>query len=99
MCENYRAKPTAPAAPTNFKMRPAAGDWDLYKEGMAVTQPLDDRVREALTRSQVIDMTTTGRTSGEARRVELAMHNLGRRQHISCMPFRQRPSGLAHLDA
>ena len=99
MCENYRAKPRAPAAPTNFKMRPAAGDSDLYKEGMAVTQPLDDRVREALTRSQVIDMTTTGRTSGEARRVEIVMHNLGGRLYISGMPFRQRRSWLANIEA
>ncbi len=66
---------------------------------MAATQPLDDRVREALTRSQVIDMTSTGRKSGEPRRLEIVMHNLGGRLYISGMPFRQRRSWLANIDA
>jgi deazaflavin-dependent oxidoreductase (nitroreductase family) len=66
---------------------------------MAVTQPLDDRVREALTRSQVIDMSTTGRKSGEQRRIEIVMHNLGGRRYISGMPFRQRRSWLANIEA
>ena len=69
------------------------------KEGMAVTQPIDDRLRQALTRSQVIDMTTTGRKSGEPRRVEIVMHNLGGRHYISGMPFRQRRSWLANIEA
>ena len=66
---------------------------------MAATQPLDDRVRDALTRSQVIDMTTTGRKSGEPRRIEIVMHNLGGRRYISGMPFRQRRSWLANIEA
>jgi deazaflavin-dependent oxidoreductase (nitroreductase family) len=66
---------------------------------MAVTQPLDDRVSQALTRSQVIDMTTTGRKSGEPRRIEIVMHNLGGRLYISGMPFRQRRSWLANIEA
>jgi deazaflavin-dependent oxidoreductase (nitroreductase family) len=66
---------------------------------MAATEPLDDRVREALTRSQVIDMTTTGRKSGEPRRVEIVMHNLGGRRYISGMPFRQRRSWIANIEA
>jgi len=66
---------------------------------MAVTQPLDERVREALTRSQVIDMTTTGRKSGEPRRIEIVMHNLGGRLYISGMPFRQRRGWLANIEA
>ena len=66
---------------------------------MAVTQPLDERVREALTRSQVIDMTTTGRKSREPRRIEIVMHNLGGRLYISGMPFRQRRSWLANIEA
>jgi len=66
---------------------------------MAVTQPLDDRVRQALTRSQVIDMTTTGRKSGEPRRIEIVMHNLGGRLYISGAPSRRRRSWLANLEA
>ncbi|TMD19820.1 MAG: nitroreductase family deazaflavin-dependent oxidoreductase [Chloroflexi bacterium] len=100
MCENYRSKRRAPAAPRQFQ--DASGSrWrgTPIKEGMAVTQPLDERVREALTRSQVIDMTTTGRKSREPRRIEIVMHNLGGRLYISGMPFRQRRSWLANIEA
>src|SRR2546426_4424476 len=79
-------------------MRQAAAGRGLYKEGMAVIQPLDDRVRQALTRSQLIDMTTTGRKSGEPRRTEIVMHNLGGRRCISGMPFRQRRSWTANIE-
>src|SRR5438552_14260997 len=99
MCENYKAQRRTPAAPTNSRCVWQQTTGDLYKEGVAVTQPLDDRVREALARSQVIDMTTTGRTSGQARRVEIVMHNLGGRLYISGMPFRQRRSWLANIEA
>ncbi len=80
-------------------MRPAAAGGDLYKGGMAVTLPLDDRLRQALSRSQVIDMTTTGRKSGEPRRIEIVMHNLGGRLYISGMPFGRRRSWLANIEA
>jgi deazaflavin-dependent oxidoreductase (nitroreductase family) len=67
---------------------------------MAARQPLDDRVREALARPQnVIDITTIGRTSGEARRLEIVLHNLDGRLYISGQPARRRRSWLANLDA
>src|SRR5437868_1977544 len=67
---------------------------------MAATQPQSDRVREAFSREQtVIDMTTTGRKSGEPRRVEIVMHNIDGRLYISGQPRRERRSWLANLEA
>jgi deazaflavin-dependent oxidoreductase (nitroreductase family) len=47
---------------------------------------LDATLRAALDRSQVIDLITTGRRSGEARRVEIFIHNLDGQLVISGMP-------------
>jgi hypothetical protein len=67
---------------------------------MAETQPLDDRVRDALSRPQtVVDISTTGRTSGQERRVEIVLHNIGGHLYISGQPSRSRRSWLANLDA
>lgn len=48
---------------------------------------MDDATRSALSRSQVIDLTTTGRRSGERRRIEIFLHNLNGQLFISGMPF------------
>ena len=37
---------------------------------------MDDRTRRALARGHTIDITTTGRRSGEARRIEIVFHNI-----------------------
>ncbi len=47
---------------------------------------MDDQVRHALDQNQVLDITTTGRRSGEQRRIEIYMHNIGGRLVISGMP-------------
>jgi len=47
---------------------------------------MDTTVRSALDHSQVIDLTTTGRKTGEARRIEIFIHNLDGRLVISGMP-------------
>lgn len=47
---------------------------------------MEATLRAALDRSQVIDLTTTGRRSGEARRIEIFIHNLDGRLVISGMP-------------
>jgi deazaflavin-dependent oxidoreductase (nitroreductase family) len=47
---------------------------------------MDDTIRTALDRSQVIDITTTGRRTGEARRIEIYIHSLDGRLVISGMP-------------
>jgi len=67
---------------------------------MAVRESQDDKVREALSRPMtVVDITTTGRTSGEPRRLEIVLHNIGGRLYISGQPSRRRRSWLANLDA
>ena len=57
---------------------------------------MDDAVRSALDHSQVIDLTTTGRRSGEPRRIEIFLHNLGGRLAISGMPFPGRTRAWLH---
>ena len=49
--------------------------------------------------SQTIDITTTGRRSGEPRRLEIVSHNVAGRIYISGMPFPKRRSWLRNLDA
>jgi deazaflavin-dependent oxidoreductase (nitroreductase family) len=48
---------------------------------------MDDATRSALSRSQVIDLTTTGRRTGERRRIEIFLHNVNGQLFISGMPF------------
>jgi len=67
---------------------------------MAARQPVDDKVRDALSRPMtVVDISTTGRKSGQERRIEIVMHNIDGRLYISGQPSRQRRSWLANLDA
>jgi len=51
---------------------------------------MDDAIRTALQQGGVIDITTTGRTSGLARRVEIVYHVFGGRIYISGMPVAGR---------
>jgi deazaflavin-dependent oxidoreductase (nitroreductase family) len=47
---------------------------------------MDASTYDALTRSQLIDMTTTGRRTGQPRRIEIALHAIDARLFISGMP-------------
>lgn len=47
---------------------------------------MDDRVRRALIHGHVIDITTTGRRTGAARRIEIVFHNIDGRLYITGMP-------------
>ena len=60
---------------------------------------MDEPTRRALSRGGVIDITTTGRTSGEPRRIEIVYHRIGGRMWISGMPARRRRSWIANLEA
>ena len=61
---------------------------------------MDDTIRAALGHSQVIDITTTGRRSGQPRRIEIFLHNLDGRLVISGMPRPGRTRAWIHnLDA
>jgi len=60
---------------------------------------MDDKIRQALTRGRTVDITTTGRRSGEPRRIEIVFHNIDGRIYLSGMPSRRRRSWLANLEA
>ncbi|HAL47806.1 MAG: DUF385 domain-containing protein [SAR202 cluster bacterium] len=47
---------------------------------------MDERVAKALETDRTIDITTTGRTSGSARRKEIWFHNLDGRLYITGTP-------------
>ena len=58
---------------------------------------MDDRTRQTLDHSQTIDITTTGRRTGQARRIEIVSHNFGGRIFISGMPRRRSRAWLLNL--
>jgi deazaflavin-dependent oxidoreductase (nitroreductase family) len=53
---------------------------------LAGVSALDDRVARALSRGHTIDITTTGRRTGLARRIETVFHNIDGRVVLSGMP-------------
>lgn len=53
---------------------------------LAQLRALDDRVARALSRGHTIDITTTGRRTGRARRIETVFHNIDGRIVLSGMP-------------
>ena len=57
---------------------------------------MDERVRRSLTHGQVIDITTTGRRSGQARRIEIVFHNFDGHLYISGMPRAGRTRAWIH---
>jgi deazaflavin-dependent oxidoreductase (nitroreductase family) len=59
---------------------------------------LDEPVRAALARGGVIDITTTGRKTGQPHRIEIVFHNVGGRLYVSGMPGFKR-GYLANLAA
>ena len=60
---------------------------------------MDERVRAALTQGGVIDITTTGRRTGEPRRIEIVFHAFDGRVYISGFPRPKKRSWLANLEA
>jgi deazaflavin-dependent oxidoreductase (nitroreductase family) len=62
------------------------------------TAQLDPSVREALAKGGVIDITTTGRKTGQPHRIEIVFHNVGGRLYVSGMPGFKR-SYIANLSA
>ena len=57
---------------------------------------MDPAIRTALDRGGIVDITTTGRKSGELRRIEIVFHNVGGRLVISGMPMRDRTRAWIH---
>ena len=61
---------------------------------------MDDRVKRALSRGHTIDITTTGRRTGAARRIEMVFHVIDGRIYISGMPRAERKRAwLLNLEA
>lgn len=61
---------------------------------------MNDRIRAALAKGHLIDITTTGRKTGLARRLELVFHNMDGRLIISGSPRGPRKRGwLANLES
>ncbi|HKW69254.1 MAG TPA: nitroreductase/quinone reductase family protein [Candidatus Dormibacteraeota bacterium] len=63
---------------------------------MAATE---EAILTALEHGRRIDITTTGRRSGRARRIEIVFHNINGRIYISGTPRRNRRSWLANLES
>ena len=59
----------------------------------------DDAIGRALAQGHTIDITTTGRRSGEARRKEIVFHTIAGRLYISGMPFPKKREWLLNLEA
>jgi deazaflavin-dependent oxidoreductase (nitroreductase family) len=61
---------------------------------------MDESVRHALAQSGVVDITTTGRRTGQPRRIEIVYHVIGGRIYISGMPRADRTRRwLSNLEA
>jgi deazaflavin-dependent oxidoreductase (nitroreductase family) len=60
---------------------------------------MDERVRAALRMSQVIDITTTGRRSGQPRRIEIVDHVIDGRIYISGLPRPRTRAWIHNLAA
>jgi deazaflavin-dependent oxidoreductase (nitroreductase family) len=60
---------------------------------------MNDRVRDALLKGGVIDITTTGRKSTQPRRIEIVFHPIDGKVYISGFPRPQKRSWLANLEA
>lgn len=61
---------------------------------------MDENVKAALQKTgSVIDITTTGRKSGEPRRIEIVFHNFSGTVYISGFPRPQKRGWLANLEA
>jgi deazaflavin-dependent oxidoreductase (nitroreductase family) len=61
--------------------------------------PVDDPIRAALSRGGTVDITTTGRQSGEPRRIEIVFHRIDGKTWISGIPSPRKRAWLANLEA
>ncbi len=59
-------------------------------------RPLSPATRAALSHSQVIDLTTTGRRSGQPRRIEIFLHHDDDQLYITGMPRADRTRDWIH---
>jgi deazaflavin-dependent oxidoreductase (nitroreductase family) len=60
---------------------------------------MNEAIRTALSRGGIIDITTTGRKSGQPRRIEIVFHAIDGRIVISGMPRAEKRAWLANVEA
>jgi deazaflavin-dependent oxidoreductase (nitroreductase family) len=60
---------------------------------------MDDAIRRALQRRNIIDITTLGRRSGKPRRIEIVFHSFDGRTYISGLPNPRKRAWIANLEA
>ena len=60
---------------------------------------MNEATRAALSGGGLIDITTTGRQTGEPRRIEIAFHSIRGRLFISGMPSPRKRSWISNLEA
>jgi deazaflavin-dependent oxidoreductase (nitroreductase family) len=60
---------------------------------------MNEAIRTALSRGGIIDITTTGRKSGQPRRIEIVFHSIDGRIVISGMPRAEKRAWLANVEA
>ena len=58
-----------------------------------------DAIRRFLSRGGLIDITTTGRRTGQPRRIEIVFHNIDGRLIITGQPREQKRAWLVNLEA
>ena len=66
---------------------------------LVVMTTISEPMQRIFAHGDVIDITTTGRRTGQPRRIEIVYHVMDGRIYISGSPRRQRRSWLANLDA
>jgi deazaflavin-dependent oxidoreductase (nitroreductase family) len=59
---------------------------------------MDERIQRALSRGHRIDITTTGKKTGTARRIEIVFHNIDGRIYISGIPSPSKRGWIANLE-
>jgi deazaflavin-dependent oxidoreductase (nitroreductase family) len=59
----------------------------------------DERVQRALRRGHTIDITTTGRRTGQPRRIEIVFHNFDGRIYITGRPSHRTRAWIHNLEA
>jgi len=60
---------------------------------------MDESIRQALSRRNIVDITTIGRQTGLARRIEIVFHSFEDRTFITGMPNPRKRAWLANLEA
>jgi deazaflavin-dependent oxidoreductase (nitroreductase family) len=70
-----------------------------HTTNQAPEETMDEAIQRALSRGHTIDITTSGRKTGQPRRIEIVFHNFDGRIFISGIPSSRKRSWIANLEA